>query len=179
MKNKLLVALMLISIIALYSFASATEIFSDLPKDHWSYNYVYSMVNTGIIKGYEDGTFRPGGNITKAEFAKILTEAFSLSTSGSATYEFEDVAETDWFYPYVNAASKYLTAYKQGDKLTFAPNSQAIREDMTVAMVMAMGKQNASYDESVLNKFSDVSKISPNLRKYVAIAYQNGYVSGY
>lgn len=33
--------------------------FTDVPQDHWAYNYIESLVHANVIKGYEDGTFRP------------------------------------------------------------------------------------------------------------------------
>ena len=44
---KKIVFALLVMMISLFSIASAATslTFKDLPKDHWAYNYVYSMVN--------------------------------------------------------------------------------------------------------------------------------------
>lgn len=41
----------------------------------WSVGVVNTATDKGYLTGYEDGTFRPQGNITRGEVAKVLTEA--------------------------------------------------------------------------------------------------------
>lgn len=48
--------------------------FSDVSMTDWFYNYVMVGYKLSIIQGYEDGTFGPGRNITRAEFTKIFVE---------------------------------------------------------------------------------------------------------
>ena len=38
--------------------------FSDVPQWEWYYDYVTRLSETGVIAGYEDGTFRPEGKVT-------------------------------------------------------------------------------------------------------------------
>ena len=47
-------------------------VFSDLKDNHWAYEYIYGLNKKGVINGYEDLTFRPENNITRAEIAKIV-----------------------------------------------------------------------------------------------------------
>jgi len=49
--------------------------FSDVPATHWAYEYVSSLTDKGVINGYEDGTFKPSNNITRAEFIKLMVSA--------------------------------------------------------------------------------------------------------
>jgi hypothetical protein len=58
------------------------------------------------------------------------------------------------------------------------PSEYAIREDVIVATVKAMGLDKEIPDYSILNKFPDSNLISSNNRKYIAIALKNGIVSG-
>lgn len=53
----------------------ANNDFKDVPSTHWAAGYIGYCVNKGIIKGYPDGTFKPGNNITGHEvLAMILRE---------------------------------------------------------------------------------------------------------
>ncbi len=179
---KKIVFALLVMMISLFSIASAATslTFKDLPKDHWAYNYVYSMVNEGVINGYEDGSFNPSGTITRAEFAKILTESFKIDTKkAKSNTKFEDVSKDDWYYPYVNAVSDYLSDRTEDGKTYFDPSAPATRAEMTMAMVLAMGKGDNKYDDTVIENFIDNEEIPEKYKKYVAIAYQNGYISGY
>ena len=41
--------------------------FSDVPADLWSAKYISAASQLGFVNGYEDGTFKPDQNITRAE----------------------------------------------------------------------------------------------------------------
>lgn len=72
---------------------------SDVGADQWFSAYVCRAIESGIIRGYPDGTFRPDRAINFVEAAKIL------STS-QISIELSEVADP-WFANYVNAmASK-------------------------------------------------------------------------
>lgn len=49
-----------------------TSGFSDVPADHWVAPYARIAFKKGIIKGFDDGTFRPEQAINRAEFVKML-----------------------------------------------------------------------------------------------------------
>ena len=57
---------------ALPASASYSASFSDVSADAWYADYVSLCATYGIINGYEDGTFRPEADITRAEFMKLL-----------------------------------------------------------------------------------------------------------
>lgn len=50
--------------------------FSDVKESDWSYNAIKKIVQLGILKGYEDGTFKPRKDISREEMALILKRAF-------------------------------------------------------------------------------------------------------
>ncbi len=56
--------------------SASNGIYSDLPTSHWSYSSVRSLVNKGIISGYNDNTFRPDNTITRAEYTKLILGAY-------------------------------------------------------------------------------------------------------
>lgn len=50
--------------------------FNDLLGSEWSYNAIMKVAKYGILKGYEDGTFRPQQEISREEIAVILARTF-------------------------------------------------------------------------------------------------------
>ncbi len=52
----------------------------------WSRGSVGAAVDKGYMKGYEDGTFRPKNNISRAEAATMLSNALGTILSQSGTY---------------------------------------------------------------------------------------------
>ena len=81
-----------------FSFASNAFAmsFHDLPGDHWAVSYVNTLVTDGTINGFEDGTFRPSGTVTRAEFVKMIGYGPTRRSS-----DFADVDKSHWAYEYV------------------------------------------------------------------------------
>ena len=50
--------------------------FSDVPRGHWACSYVEEMAQTGLVSGVGEGRFDPDGNVSAAQFAVMLTNAF-------------------------------------------------------------------------------------------------------
>lgn len=72
--------------------------FSDISEGAWYNRYLkYGVLDTDpqVIKGYDDGTYRPGDTVNRAEFFKIFVEALGLDTGGYG----EIYAEIDSSFP--------------------------------------------------------------------------------
>ena len=67
----------------------AAEIYSDMSK-HWSKTYVKSLVDKKVTNGYPDGTFKPDGTITIAEFTKILVSSLGHTNLGNGSKHWAD-----------------------------------------------------------------------------------------
>ena len=60
------------SAVLLSSSMSAYAV-SDI-SNHWTKDNIQKFIDAGIINGYQDDTFRPDNNMTRAEFATILSK---------------------------------------------------------------------------------------------------------
>ena len=110
-------------------FWSQTNPYSDVSADDWYNNAVSTLSNAGIIDGYEDGTFKPDGNITRAEFATIAVRFFEATYDGGDL--FSDIAG-HWAQDYINEAANagIVDGYPDG---TFRPQQYITRaEAMTM-----------------------------------------------
>jgi len=150
--------------------------FKDVNENHWAYKYIKWMLERGIIDGVGNNMFNPGGTVTRAQFAKMMVNTLNLQLYSPETPTFSDVKKGSWEYKYVESAKNYLTYYKQSN--TFKPSENAVREDMAVALVKALGYDEEKADMSLLDKFADANSISPALRKYVALSVEYGLVTG-
>src|SRR5690606_13736978 len=90
--------------------------------------------------------------------------------AGPETPSFLDVKKNSWEYPYVESAKPYLTGFRTAAGDYFKPSLPAVREDMAVALVNALGYLNDPVDLGILDQFADKDQISPNLRKHVALS---------
>lgn len=52
-----------------------TNMFPDVPANHWAYEAVNDMAKRGLVIGYEDGQFKGDRNMTRYEFAMIVERA--------------------------------------------------------------------------------------------------------
>jgi len=156
---------------------SMSSAFTDVSQEHWAYDEIEEMVKNNVLSGYTDGTFKPEGKITRAEFATVLVKTLEIENNNSIV-EFKDVEGFHWAEHFIDLASPFLTGYISNGTYYFKPEEPALREDAAVAIVRAKGLINDSVDINILDKFSDKDEISENLKKYVAIAVANGLMSG-
>ena len=101
-----------------------TKTFSDI-NGHWAQKNIELAAGNGWINGYEDGTFRPNNNITRAEtFAMInrvldrQTERVSdlLPTSEMNMWS-DNLNENAWYYKDVQEATNYHKCDRVGDSV--------------------------------------------------------------
>lgn len=52
-----------------------TNMFPDVPANHWAYEAVNDMAKRGLVIGYEDGQFKGDRTMTRYEFAMIIERA--------------------------------------------------------------------------------------------------------
>lgn len=129
-------------IITLATISINAMAFSDIGEEERLNNAVDKLVDMGIIDGYDDDTFRPENEVTRAEFAKIAVEMTMLDAK---TYSygdsFRDVDNSHWSYDYINAASKCGIVNGMGDG-TFMPNSTITYPQAAIMIVNMLGYNN-------------------------------------
>lgn len=57
------------------AWAASADSFSDVPKDHWSYEALDYLAQEGVIEGMGDNTFEGGRTMTRYEVASIVAKA--------------------------------------------------------------------------------------------------------
>ena len=130
----------------------------------------------GYIVGYEDGTVRPQGNITRAEvatiFYRLLTDE-AREEFWSDKNDFKDVAPNAWYNTAVSTLCNMgaLGGYEDG---TFHPDSSITRAELTKIATGFFAEADAAYDGS----FSDV-RANDWFASAVAKGVELGLVGGY
>lgn len=105
--------------------------FPDVSADAWYGKAVSTLSAMGILKGYEDGTFRPDASITRAELAAVAVRFFR-APAAPAEERFSDIAG-HWANEAINAAAQLgiVNGYEDG---TFRPANNITRAE-TIQMV--------------------------------------------
>ncbi|GGJ14160.1 Ig-like domain-containing protein [Paenibacillus hunanensis] len=89
----------------LTSTGSTTTSFSDV-KGHWAASNIAILVQTGVVKGYADGTFRPNEGVTRAELVTMMNRLLKRGPlTGVTTPTWKDVAAAHWAFGDIEEAS--------------------------------------------------------------------------
>lgn len=118
--------------------------FSDLSKGAFYNEHVGLLKQRNIIKGYDDGSFKPGQNVNRAEFVTMVMHAFGTPGDITASYvPYDDVSSDDWYVKELAAAySKGVVDFNRN----FRPGDTITRAE-AVAMVTRASAVFASQTE--------------------------------
>lgn len=156
---------------AIVPVASAAELKDAGKIPTWAQEAVQALVEGKVIEGDQNGYFNPGGTVTRAVAAQILTKALDLPTTG--TENFSDVKEGAWYYDAVVATSN-AGIFKGNDLGQFDPNGLLTREQAASVIVRAFGLEGSAD----LSKFADADKVAGWAKEDMAIAVANGVIKG-
>lgn len=152
---------------------SEALVFVDVDDSHWAKEYIYDLANKKIINGYEDSTFKPQENITRAELATLASVAKGFQTDDNEVI-FTDSNSTVWYNRYLTAGYKnhIIEGYPGGE---FRPQNNITRQDLCVIMYrMYFADVNSEYELS----YSDSDEISEYAKEAVKALSEKGILSG-
>ena len=136
---------MLLSVMVMGTGAAFTD------EDDFSPQYAEAaevLTNLKVMQGYDDGSFLPQRNITRAQVATLIYRAVTGDVNDTQTGlytdwdKFDDVQADDWFAGYVNycANGELIKGFTPD---TFGPN-----KNVTGYQVLAMILRAVGYDQN-------------------------------
>lgn len=147
--------------------------YSDVKGTQWFSEHIGYLANKEQINGYDDGTFKPYQEITRAEAAVLIGRAKSLDGNLQKT-TFTDVSETSFASGYIQSAvdAGIISGYKDG---TFKPDKKVTRGEMAILLAKAF---NLTPTTSTTSIFVDLSSsmaaypyILPIIEAKVTVGY--------
>ena len=184
MKNlKKILALVLAFACAFTMFAGAA--FTDSADIKVDAEVVDTLVALGVVNGYDDGSFKPNGTVTRAEMAKMIY-VLRTGNSDASAYNDDKTSFTDigshWARGYIKyCKSLGIIAGKSNTK--FAPNDKVTAQEAAKMLLVTLGynaekaglvganwasKTNALADEAGLLEDVNTSFTSACPRQYAA-----------
>ncbi|MFA9422996.1 MAG: leucine-rich repeat protein [Sedimentibacter sp.] len=140
---------------------------------HWAEETIQSWLDNDNITGYPDGSFKPEGKVTRAEFITMVNNLFDYSETSEM--DFTDVNSNDWYYQDVQKSFK--AGYMAGVSETmFAPNDNLTREQAAVIVSRIMKLEG---DDAAADIFTDKSKVSSWALGLVGAAAKAEFIKGY
>jgi len=168
-----IIAITLITMLFCSNIIYAAATFSDLRETHWAFRAVSTLVDRGGISGYPDGTFKPSGTITIAEFVKITVGV----TLGSA-----EKTGDHWASGYFDKAQDAgLIIAGEINKAEW--NTPITRQQIAViiARVAKMLGENITAEsrDAIIAEISDFTLICEACKDSVIDVYSVGIITGY
>ena len=140
--------------------------FTDVKSGEWYAGYVSYLEKYGIIKGYEDNTFRPDEAVTRAEFVSMTVRFYGLFDKVSYpanTTKYSDIDGSHWAVKDISFGKEigWLNGYADG---TFKPDNNITRAEVVTVVNHATDRtpdeEYINKNLSVLNKFTDLKNNS-------------------
>jgi len=154
-------------------------VYRDIPSNFaWAMDAINTLTSMGVIHGDGNGNFNPSGNITRAEFIKILVTTFGLPETPIGS--FKDVNPDDWYHRYVMTAYRHKIV-EPDSKGMFYPNEPITRQDIVYYASRAVKSAGFSLEQPplyILFKFDDYSEIHSYAQSAFAQLYYAGVING-
>ena len=136
---------MVLALVMTLSLAVSANAFKDDKSISDDYAESVAVLNgMGVFKGYEDGSFKPEGNITRAEVSAIVYRVYTQDVKDAkasmyATYnKFSDMAGAGWAQGYIGycANAELVKGYPDG---TFKPSGKVTGYEVLAMILRAVG----------------------------------------
>ncbi|WP_020618465.1 carbohydrate binding domain-containing protein [Paenibacillus daejeonensis] len=103
-------------------------------QGHWAQEEIGRWLDSGLLEGYPDGSFRPQQSLTRAEFAVVLTRLFGLRAEAAPV--FADIKPGEWHAEAIDALTRAGLAEGYPDG-TFQPSRSVTRQEAAVLLYRA------------------------------------------
>jgi arabinan endo-1,5-alpha-L-arabinosidase len=155
--------------------------FNDV-ANHWAKDAVNDMGSRMVVHGVDDNTFNPDKDITRAEFAAIITRGLGLNIE-KGEMPFSDVLALDWYSNATKTAYNYnlISGFEDG---AFRPMDKITREQAMSIIAKAMKitelseKLKSEVAVNSVNSFVDANAVSEWALNGINDCLQAGIVSG-
>lgn len=161
--------------------------FDDIQEAEWAAGYITKMQSKQVLRGFEDGTFRPNQPVTRVEAIVTAVRLMGLeseakSKSMDTQLHFKDADQLDKRYPW--AKGYVIVALERGlfdateDKII--PDKPASRVWVSSLLVKSLSLQEEALRQMTkIPEFNDAKAIPAGAVGYVNVAVSQGIVSGY
>ncbi|MEK3757843.1 S-layer homology domain-containing protein [Paenibacillus sp. FSL P4-0338] len=126
--------------------AASAVSFSDI-GDHWAKDSINKAAELGLVTGYTDGTYKPGANVTRAEFAAMLARA-TKHVPSNVNGAFNDVTPTNWAYADVNKVTALGFVNRVDYPNGFVGSKAMTRIELAKWMANGLAAEDGEYNKA-------------------------------
>ncbi|MEO1388156.1 MAG: S-layer homology domain-containing protein [Cyanobacteria bacterium J06634_6] len=142
--------------------------FADVEDGYWAKPYIDALSSRGLISGYEDGSFKPDAEVTRAQAANIISRTFDL-TADKEAIAFSDVSEDYWARESIGEVVKggFMTGFPDD---TFDPGAAVTRAQTLTTLVTGLNIETPTNVQAALDRYSDANQVPNWANEKVAAA---------
>lgn len=162
--------------------------FSDVPKDHWAYDYIYDLSEEGVINGYPQGKYYPNREVAYLEVLKLFRGMLNpgKEETEQANREFGSLVRIagvpDWAQESVAFALKRniiteITLESAKNKGLLVDNAKRVPDRNTIAVYLARALEMTPSDDFSVLQYEDLDKIDEQVKTYLVPLVKAGIFS--
>jgi serine protease inhibitor len=188
MTKKFIVFIAIISFMFALSYSFA---FTDVDSSHWAYNSIIEMQKKGLVRGYEDGSFKPEKEVTREEFAQMVYNVDKREADIRNVQYYYDVVGGRWSYAAIQLVGYSIMDSADGYAY-FYPTRPILREEVAKVLndyygfkvnitVPNISDNTSDYVEYYIYnelELSDKNEISKSYLDAVYNMYTSGLMNG-
>lgn len=148
MKAPLILTSLLLSLAIPVAALSSSTVYSDMVSNHIYAPAVMHFTDTGLVRGYEDGTFGVDDEINRVEALQVIMNYWGVAASGDAVeLSFTDIDAAAWYAEPLQTALQagIVSGYPDG---SFQPENTVNRVEALKMITLSGGVEiPASEDE--------------------------------
>ncbi|MFA5792437.1 MAG: S-layer homology domain-containing protein [Candidatus Gracilibacteria bacterium] len=134
--NRFIKVLGVVLLVGIVATPLANASFTDVSATNPNYSAINSLVESGILEGYEDSSFKPDQEVNRAEALKIVLMGMGVTIGTDATSTFTDVPAMEWYAKYV-ATAVSLGIVNGYEDNTFKPEQTVNRAEAIKMLTLA------------------------------------------
>ncbi|MBW4559780.1 MAG: S-layer homology domain-containing protein [Mojavia pulchra JT2-VF2] len=150
--------------------------FADVSTNHWAKDFIAELAALEVIQGFPDGSFRPDEQLTRAQFAAMLSQAFDKVKVRNAI-SFKDVSTKHWAYDAIRKA--YSTGFLAVSGTQFNPAQSLSRLEVLLTLARGLNYTFSGSTQTILAAYSDATTIRSDVRSAIAALTARGIVVNY
>lgn len=153
------------------------DIFTDIADVDWAKDEIIYLAEKNILNGKSKEIFAPYDNVTRAEMAKLIVNAFLKDEVEQKELPFADVANDSWAYDYIKKA--YCAGIINGiSSNEFAPDAFITRQDAAVMLYRAAEAFGVEFYAEIEKRFNDENLFADYALDAVNKMYNMGFING-